>query len=243
MAQFKWNEENTATLTSSVTEGVQVSQAELHGLAETLGTTARSVGSKLRKIGYDVQLASEVNKAGWDAEDQDELEAFLGANSGEFTYAEIAAKVAGGKFTTKQVQGKILSMELTGDVKPAEKAVAVRTYSEAEEAQLIELVASGASMEAVTEAMGRSIEKVRGKCLSLLKEGRIEAIPTQVTSSAKAKEDILEGIDYANLTVAEIAVKANRSERGVKALLTRRKLNCADHNGADRAAKIAEKKA
>tara|TARA_Y100001956_G_C4124450_1_gene189270 strand:+ start:2231 stop:2962 length:732 start_codon:yes stop_codon:yes gene_type:complete len=243
MAQFKWNEENTATLTSAVTEGVQVSQAELHTIAGDLGTTARSVGSKLRKLGYDVQLASEVNKVGWDPEDQAELEAFLVANSGAFTYAEIATKVAGGKFTTKQVQGKILSMELTGDVKPAEKVVAARTYSAEEEAKLISLVESGASMEDVTEAMGRSIEKVRGKCLSLLKEGRIDAIPTQTTSSAKAKEDILAGIDYAGMTVAEIAIAANRSERGVKALLTRRKLNCADHNGADRAAKIAEKKA
>ncbi|CAL9972278.1 hypothetical protein VPHD259_0041 [Vibrio phage D259] len=243
MAQIKWNEENTATLEYLVTAGEQVSQAQLHEIAETLGTTARSVGSKLRKLEYSVQLASEVGKSAWSEDEASELEAFLNANDGAFTYAEIATKVAGGKFTTKQVQGKILSMELTGAVKPAEKVAPVRNYSEAEEAQLVELVAGGASMEEVTEAMGRSMEKVRGKCLSLLKEGRIAAIPKQTTSSAKEKADILADIDVSGLTVAEIAEKVNRSERGVKALLTRRELNCADHKGADRAAKIAEKKA
>lgn len=243
MAQFKWNEENTETLLASVNAGEQVSQERLHELAATLGTTARSVGSKLRKLEFSVQLASEVGKTTWAVDDAAELEAFLDANSGAFTYAEIATKVAGGKFSTKQVQGKILSMELTDAVKPAEKVAPVRNYSEAEEAQLVELVKGGASMEEVTEAMGRPMEKVRGKCLSLLKEERISAIPKQTTSSAKEKEDILADVDVAELTVAEIAEKVNRSERGVKALLTRRKLDCVDHKGAERAAKIAEKNA
>lgn len=242
MATIKWTDENTAALTKAVEGMGVVSQESVHAIASDMGTSPRSVGSKLRKLGFEVQKASEAGRSNWSEAEQEELVDFLNANSGAFTFAEIAATVVGGKFSTKQVQGKILSLELTDAVKPTEKAVAVRTYTEAEEAQIVELANGGASMEDVAEAMGRSMAKVRGKCLSLHKEGRINAIPKQAVSTAKAKDDILEGVDYASMTVAEIAEKVTRSERGIKALLTRRKIDCADYSGSDRAAKLASKK-
>lgn len=241
MAKFTWTEANVAALNEAVAGVEQVSQEQLHTIAEDLGTSARSVGSKLRKLGFDVQKAADANRSVWSEDEQEALVDFLNANEGTLTYAEIAAALLNGKFTTKQVQGKILSLELTSLVKPTVKAATVRTYSEEEEAKIIELVAGGASMEAVAEAMDRKIESVRGKCLSLQKEGRIEAMPKQATSSAKPKADILEGLNVAEMTVAEIAVATERTERGIKSLLTRRGVDCADHKGAEKAAKIAAK--
>ena len=243
MSKFNWNETNVATLTQAVEGKSLVTQEDLKAIALELGTSARSVGSKLRKLEIvEVQKASEAGRSNWSEDEQAALVDFLGANEGALTYAEISAAFLSGKFTTKQVQGKILSLELTGSVKPTAKAVAVRTYSEAEEAQIVELAGSGASMEDIAEAMGRPIASVRGKCLSLFKEEAIAEMPKQATSSAKEKADILAGVDVENLTVAEIAEAPNRTERGIKSTLTRRGLNAKDHKGAEKAAKLAAKK-
>ena len=57
--KFSWTEANTATLLSAV-EGVEiVSQDQAAALAEQLGTTARSVGAKLRKLGVQVATAAK----------------------------------------------------------------------------------------------------------------------------------------------------------------------------------------
>ncbi|BAV81264.1 D5 protein [Vibrio phage VCPH] len=242
MATKSWNEAREAQLVSAV-EGVEiVSQDMLKEIAADMETTPRSIGSKLRKMGYEVEKATGA-KSSWTDAEQEALVEFLTANSGAFTYAEIASAVVDGKFSAKQVQGKVLSLELTEHVKPTPKVEAQRSYSEAEEAQIVELVEGGISIEALAEAMNRPVNAVRGKCLSLLKEKRIEAIPTQEHSTAKAKADVLDGIDVANLTVAEIAEAASRTERGIKAILTRRGLTCADYDGAARQEKLAAKKA
>lgn len=242
MATKSWNEAREAQLVSAV-EGVEVvSQEMLRSIADDMDTTARSIGSKLRKMGYEVEKATAA-KASWTEAEQSELVDFLNANSGEFTYAEVASAVAGGKYTAKQVQGKVLSLELTEHVKPTPKVEAQRTYSTEEEAKMVELVDGGISIEALADAMGRPVNSVRGKCLSLQKEGRITDIPKQEHSTAKAKADVLDGIDVANLTVAEIAEAASRSERGIKAILTRRGLTAVDYDGAARQEKLAAKKA
>ena len=79
----------------------------------------------------------------------------------------------------KSIQGKILSMELTDHVKPAPKVETVRTYSPDEEATFVSMVNDGAFVEAIAEALGRSVNSVRGKALSLLRSGDIDAIPRQ----------------------------------------------------------------
>jgi hypothetical protein len=236
-----WNEAREAQLVDAV-EGVDVvSQEQLKDIASELDTTSRSVGSKLRKMGYEVAKAT-ASKSSWTEDEQENLVDFLEANSGVYTYAEIATAVLGGKFNAKQVQGKILSMELTGQVKPTPKVEVARTYSDAEEAKIVELVEGGATIEALATAMERPVNGVRGKCLSLLKEGRISAIPKQEFSSAQAKADIFEGIDVANSTLAQLAEATAKTERGTKATLTRRALTCADYDGAARAAKLEAKK-
>ena len=141
------------------------------------------------------------------------------------------------KFSTKQVQGKILSLELTKAVKPTEKVEAVRTYSEQEEVVFVTLVKEGKFVEEIAETLGKSVNSVRGKALSLLRSGEIDKIPAQKESHAKAKEDVIETLDVANMTVAEIAAATEKTERGIKTLLTRRGIDAADYKGSEKKAK------
>lgn len=249
MAKLTWNEEITASLNAKATAlNVAVITQEQVGniaveLADETGkeVTARSVGSKLRKEGFEVQKASEVSKSPWTEGQEAELVAFLDANANQYTYAEIAAAVCAGAYNAKQVQGKILSLELTHTVKPTEKAAAVRSFTPDQEADFVNRVVSGQSVEAIADAFGKTVKQVRGKALSLLREGRIEAMPVQATSNAKAREDVLEGLDVANMTVAEIAEKTGKSERGVKSMLSRRGVSAKDHDGAAKRAKLDAK--
>ena len=80
-------------------------------------------------------------------------------------------------------------MELTDHVKPAPKVETVRTYSPEEEEQFIAMVNDGAFVEAIADALDRSVNSVRGKALSLLRSGEINAIPRQEHTKGGAKED------------------------------------------------------
>lgn len=232
MSLPKWTEERTAQLTSFVGDESPVSQATVAEAAEQLETSTRSVSSKLRKMGFDVEKASESKGSAFTAEQEATLRAFVEDNSGEYTYAQIAENFENGAFSAKSIQGKILSMELTAHIKPAPKVETVRTYSEAEEAQFVKLVNGGASVEELAEAMGRSIQSVRGKALSLLRSGEIDAIPRQENTKGTDKVDVLEGVDVASMTVEAIAEAVGKTARGVKTMLTRRGLTAADYDGA-----------
>ena len=249
MAKLTWNETTTESLnTKAQALGVTViSQDQVAALAVEMATeagkevTARSIGSKLRKMGFEVQKASETAKSAWSDEDTTELVEFLNANPGEHTYTEVAAAVCAGKFSAKQVQGKILSEELTSLVKPTEKVSAPRTYTADEEVKFIEMVNAGSFVEDIAAAFGREVKQIRGKALSLLRENRIEAIPVQREKVAKERADVLEGLDIASLTVKEIAEKAGTTERGVRSMLSRRGLKAADYDGAAKRAKLDAK--
>ena len=187
----KWTDERTDTLTNFVGTESPISQATVAEAATTLETSTRSVSSKLRKMGYDVALASASTQRAFSDEQESTLEAFVTSNSGEYTYADIAGLFEDGHFSPKSIQGKILSMELTGHVKPAPKVEAVRTYTPAEEAYFIDMVNGGDFVEAIAEAMGRSVNSVRGKALSLLRSGDIDAIPRQESTKSASAADPL----------------------------------------------------
>lgn len=232
MSKFTWNEENTATLESAVAGVEVISQEQQKQLAEEIGTTARSIGSKLRKLGYtNVALASAKPALMTDAEVA-ELNAILDSAPGQYTYAEIAEALAGGKFSTKQVQGKVLGLQRTEDVKAAPKKEVVRKYSEVEEAKFVEMAHAGASVEDIATALGRNVQQIRGKGLSLFREGKIAAIPAQTVKVGKKAVDVLAGLDFANMTVAELVAATEKTERGIKSILTRRSLACKDYDGA-----------
>ena len=237
MTTPKWTEERTAQLVDGVGDESPVSRSTVAELADELETSTRSISSKLRKLGYDVELASAAPRAFSD-EVTDELRAFVLDNSGNYTYAEIAENFPG-DYTAKAIQGKILSMELTSHVKEAPKVEHAKSYTADEEALVLSLIRSGKYVEEIADAVGKSVQSVRGKALSLQRAGEIDAMPKQRDVKGPAA-DPLEAIgDVANLSVAQIAEKIGKTERGVKTMLTRRGLKAADYDGAAKKEKAA----
>ena len=234
MALPKWTDERTQQLVDFVGNDSPVSQAMVADAADELETSVRSVSSKLRKMGYDVELASANASKSFSDEQEATLSNFVTDNSGVYTYAEIASNFEGGAFSAKSIQGKILSMQLTEHVKPAPKVETVKTYSEDEESQFISMVNDGAFIEDIAEGLGRSVNSIRGKALSLLRAGEINAIPKQEHTKGSSKADPLADVEIDGMTVEEIADEIGKTVRGVKTMLTRRGLQCADYNGAAR---------
>ena len=232
MALPKWTDERTQQLVDFIGDQSPVSQAVVAEAAEELETSTRSVSSKLRKMGFDVELASASASKSFSDEQEATLANFVQDNSGSYTYAEIASNFEGGAFSAKSIQGKILSMELTEHVKPAPKVESVRTYTPEEEGTFVEMVNGGSFVEEIAEALGKSVNSIRGKALSLLRSGDINAIPKQKETKGSSKADPLAGVDIEDMTVEEIADEIGKTVRGVKTMLTRRGLQCSDYNGA-----------
>jgi len=240
MALPKWTDERTEALSNFVGSESPVSQATVAEAADNLETSTRSVSSKLRKMGYEVELAAAAAGRSFSPEQEATLATFVTDNSGQYTYAQIAEHFEGGNFSPKSIQGKILSMELTNHVAPAPKVESVRTYTTDEEATFISMVNDGAFVEAIAEALGRSVNSVRGKALSLLRSGDISAIPRQESTKGASNVDPLADLDVADMTVEAIAEAIGKTARGVKTMLTRRGLTASDYDGAAKAAKAAQ---
>jgi hypothetical protein len=233
----KWTEDRTNALVAAVGDASPVTQEMVATIAVELETTNRSISSKLRKMGYDVELASAGATKTFTDEQADALGTFVVDNSGAFTYAEVAAAFDGA-FTAKQVQGKILSMELTSHVKPTPKAEAVRTYTEEEEEIFLSLVAKNAFLEEIAEAVGKSLNSVRGKALSFLRAEQITSIPKQRDVKGKEKVDALDALgDVSAYTVETLATELGKTARGIRTMLTRRGVTVSDYDGAARKAK------
>jgi len=240
MALPKWTDERTQQLVDFVGDSSPISQAMVSDAADDLETSTRSVSSKLRKMGYDVELASSVSNRTFSEDQEATLSNFVTDNSGQYTYADIASSFEDGFFSAKSIQGKILSMELTSHVKPAEKPESVRTYSPEEENTFTTMVNDGAFVEEIAEALGKSVNSIRGKALSLLRSGDIGAIPKQKETKGSSKADPLAEVnDIENMNVEDIADEIGKTVRGVKTMLTRRGLTCADYDGAARKEKAS----
>ena len=234
----KWTDDRTAQLEEFVGDESPVSQATVAEAADTLETSTRSISSKLRKMGFDVELASANAKRAYSDEQEATLSALVIKNSGEYTYADIAANFEDGAFSAKSVQGKILSMELTEHVKKAPKPETVRTYNPTEEATFVKMVKAGAFVEAIAAELERTVNSIRGKALSLLRSGDIDGMPKQEFTKGGAKEDVFAALkDIAGMTVDAIADAVNKSPRGVRTMLTRRGISAADYDGAAKKAK------
>ncbi len=240
----KWDDAAVEQLLS-ICDGTPVSVQAVEKAAEVLGFTTRSVAAKLRSLDKEVASMAKEKVSAFSADEGAELAAFVKANDGKLTYREISEQFAGGKFNPKQVQGKILALELTGSVKATEKVENAKTYSDAEEAKFVNLVGTGAFIEDIATALGKPLNSVRGKALSLLRSGAIQKIPSQKESHAKDSAgdpvDAL-GADIVNMTVAEIATAVSKTERGVRTILTRRGINVKDYAGLDKKTKAEGKK-
>lgn len=241
----KWSDEATNQMLNIVGRESPVSAGTVEQIAEALGFTTRSVASKLRQMDHEVASMAKEKVSAFTADEGDDLADFVNANAGQFTYKEIAEQFANGKFSAKQIQGKLLALELTGSVKPAEKVEAARSYTEQEEAKFIKMADGGSFIEEIAAALGKTVASVRGKALSLTRKGQISKIPAQRESHAKESVDPVTALGAAitSMTVAEIAKAVDKTERGLRTLLTRRGIKVADYDGAAKKAKAEAKAA
>lgn len=239
-AKIKWTDEVTDSLKAIVANVASpIALDAVEDAASQLGTTSRSVAAKLRRMGYDVATKEKAGKLFSD-EEANSLRSFVSTNEGNYTYAEIASAFAGGKFSAKAIQGKLLHMELTDKVKPTPKKVHVSTFTLEDEQKILGAWVAGKFIEEIAEVVGRPVATVRGKILAMSrKEGAPGTFPATRDKKVSSKEDVL-SFDVTALTVAEIAAKAGKTERGIKTMLTRRKLVCADYDGAAKAEKSAK---
>lgn len=248
MSTKKWNDENTQTLVNNVlsagvTSGGLVTANVVRELAVTLEVSERSISSKLRKLGYEVESLAKVKTSAFTEADTAALVQFVELNPSAFTYAEIAEQFNNGQFSAKQIQGKILALELTSLVKASEKVEAVRVYTDAEEAEFAEMAEAGKFIEEIADHFNKPIASIRGKALAMLTKGLISKIPVQRDSKAKSVEDPIAalGTDIAGMTVEQIATATGKTTRGIKTLLTRRGIAVSDYNGEKKKAKAQGK--
>jgi hypothetical protein len=224
MAKFEYTEDMVARMEQVCKAGIN--EDIIVSLCEEFDFPRRSVTAKLRKLGYDVPTKPKAAPA-FDEAETAALTQFLEANSGVHTAEEIAAHFSdawGREVTSRQVNGKALSLEMTGHIKPAEKKVAPRTYTEAEEAQIADMANDGAFLEDIADTLGKSVNSIRGKLLSM----QLKA-PQRDKKAAKA--DSYDGIEdlATSMSVAELAEHYGKSERGVKTVLTRRGISATDY--------------
>ena len=244
-ATKNWSDEAVDQLMQIVGSESPVSVDSVERAAEQLGKTTRSIASKLRQLDREVASLAKEKTSAFTADEGDDLADFVNANAGNLTYKDIAEAFADGKFTAKQIQGKLLALELTGSVKPAEKVEVARTYTEAEEATFIKMADAGNFIEDIAAKLNKTVASVRGKALSLTRKGQIAKIPAQKQSHAKETVDPVSalGDKIASMTVAEIAQAVDKTERGLRTLLTRRGIKVADYDGAAKKAKAEAKAA
>jgi predicted transcriptional regulator len=241
----KWSDEAVAQLLQIVGNESPVSVQKVEAAAESLEVSTRSVAAKLRQLDREVASMAKEKVSAFTEDQSRMLFNYVTSNPGAFTYKQIAEAFADGQFTAKQIQGKLLALELTGSVKPAEKVEVARTYTEAEETKFVQMAERGQFIEDIAQALGKTVASVRGKALSLTRKGQIAKIPAQRESHAKDQVDpiVALGERIASMTVAEIAAAVDKTERGLRTLLTRRGINVADYKGADKKAKAEAKAA
>lgn len=221
MAKFEYTEEMVARMEELCASGV--TEEIITQICEEFEFPRRSVTAKLRKQGFDVPHKPKEALKFSEAETE-ALRNFLESNSGVYTAEEIAEQFEDGKFNARQINGKALSLELTGAIKPAEKKVAPRTYTPEEEAQIEEMVQAGAFIEDIADALGKTVAQIRGKLLSM-------KMTAPQRDKKAAKTDAYDGIETlaTTHTVAELAAHFGKTERGVKTVLSRRKLAAKDY--------------
>lgn len=221
MAKFEYTEEMVARMDALCAQGV--TEDIITQICEEFEFPRRSVTAKLRKQGYDVPHKPKAAPTFTD-EETNELRDFLEANYGVHTAEEIAENIAGGKFNARQINGKALSLEMTGAIRPADKKAAPRSYTEAEEDQIAKMAASGAFIEDIAEALGKPVQSIRGKLLSM-------QLKAPQRDKKVARSDSYEGIEdlATKMTVAQLAEHYGKTERGVKTVLSRRGLSATDY--------------
>jgi hypothetical protein len=224
MSNYKYTPEIEDKMRSAASNGV--TEDLVKSLAAELDFPTRSVSAKFRSMGFDVPKKTEAPK--FTAEETQAFTNYLTSNSGNLTAEEISKGFANGKFTSRQVMGKALALELTSHVKKADKKEKPKTYTPAEEDKIRTLQAQGKFLEEIAEALGKPVNSVRGKLLSM-----------ELKAPQKNKKEAVSGGSYPDLeklaptmTVAElVAHYEGKTERGIKTALSRRGISAKDYTG------------
>jgi DNA-directed RNA polymerase specialized sigma24 family protein len=220
MSKFEYTDDMVARMNDVAASGV--TEEVIEQLVDEFEYPRRSVTAKLRKLGYDVPRKPGAAPV-FSAEETEALAKILEDNSGNQTADEIAAGFSEGKFTARQINGKALSLEMTQHIKPAEKKVTPKTYTEEEEASIQEMVEGNSYLEEIADSLGKSVNSVRGKLLSM-------GLKATQRDRKASKSDPYEGIDdMLGQSVEELADHFDKTVRGVKTVLTRRGLACSDY--------------
>jgi len=220
MSKFEYTDEMVSRMQTLCANGVTEEVVEV--ICNEFEFPRRSVTAKLRKLGYDVPKKPGAAPV-FTPEETSALQKFLTDNSGNYTAEEVASNFAGSKFNARQINGKALSLEMTQHIKPAEKKVVPKSYTEAEEVLVRKMVDAGAFLEDIATKLNKPVNSVRGKLLSM-------ELKAPQRDKKAAKTDPYEGIeDMMDKTVAEIAAHFGKTERGVRTVLTRRGVTCADY--------------
>lgn len=232
--KYVYSDEQVEVLVSTVGEaGSTVTEEQLQSLIENLGYPRRSVAAKLRKMGYEVPTTPKAVPT-FNAEESEYLASYIADNHGVFTAEELAQHFTaqwGRSVSAAQVTGKILSLNITGAVKPAEKKVAPKTFTEEEAAVILSSAEKGRYIEEVAAELGKTVNQVRGKALSM-------GVKLPQRDKVEAKVADYSGLDVLapTMTVAELAVHFGKTERGVKTVLSRRNLAAKDYTPKPKAA-------
>lgn len=231
-----WTEDRVKQLLDVIGDERPVSQETAATAAEALEVSTRSISAKLRKMGEEVEKAGPRARK-FSEEQEAALVAFLEENHGEFTYAELAEQFAGGEFSSKQVQGKVLSLEMTDAVKATPKKVIEKKYSDEEEITFITMARAGKYLEEIADALAKTVPSVRGKALSLTRTGELEGIPGQ-RDKAPEKIDYFDNLGadaILEMSVDQLAEGSGKTPRGVRTILTRRGYCAADYKAKKKA--------
>ena len=218
-SKFEYTDEMVARMNEICASGV--TEEAINTIMEEFQYPRRSVAAKLRSEGYDTpKKTPEAPK--FTEEQTEALKTLLEENHGELTAEEIATQHFP-DFTARQITGKALSLDLTDAIKKAPKKVAPKTYTEEEEATIRSMQGEGAFIEDIADKLGKSVNSVRGKLLSM-------DLKAPQRDKKDAKRDPYEGIDgMTDNTVEELAEAFGKTPRGVKTVLARRRLACKDY--------------
>jgi hypothetical protein len=228
MSNYKYTDEIEARIRAVV--GTAPTEETIQSLVEELQFPRRSVTAKLRSMGYTVPTMAEAPK--FSAEETKALTDFLTAKSGTLTADEVSKAFADGKFTARQIMGKALSLELTSHLKQTEKAAKPRTYSPEEESKIAALVGQGKFLEEIADALGKSVNSIRGKLLSMELKAPQRDKKQQASGGAYPNLEVL----APTMTVDELVAHYNKDNagtpktaRGVKTALSRRSIQAKDY--------------
>lgn len=205
-----------------------VTEETVKALETEFGFVRRSITAKLRSLGYTVPSTAEGPK--FTAEETEALKNFLNSNNASLTAEEIAQQFLNGKFTSRQITGKALALEMTDSIKKVEKKEKPRTYTPDEESLITKLVADGKFIEEIAEALNKDVKSIRGKLLSM------DLKAPQKNKKVVSKEGLYPGLETLapTMTVAELLAHysidgVDRTERGVKTAISRRKIQGKDY--------------